>query len=506
MKPNIKKIDPLIEQKAKKVFQENKVALFIVAYNAQKHIKKTLERIPDWCRPLFTEIYIIDDSSNDNTYSTALSIGKNLELKNFSVMRTPGNQGYGGNQKIGYTYALQKNYDIIILLHGDGQYPPEYLPDIVASYANPNISAVFGSRMIKRTQALYGGMPLYKWIGNQVLTFIENFILGTKLNEFHNGYRSYRATALKKIPFQLNSDDFHFDTDIIIQLNLIKSKIIEISMPTYYGDEKCHVNGMKYAWNCLKSAIKSRLHQAGIFFQPNFEIPENQIRNYSLKNAKTSLHKYILNLPWIKNEHVIDLGANDGRLSQKISTHGCQVSAIDLAIPEKLSGIQTIRLDLNKEFDAILEKNYFDKALALDIIEHLHSPEKSITHIHNILKNNGLLFASTANISYIIMRLTHLLGWFNYGKKGILDQTHHRLFTISSFKRLLINSGFTIIKIEGFGPPIIDTFGDNIFWKTLDGLCWLLAKIYPKLFAFNFLIIAQKKLSTEEKTRLTVAN
>jgi len=503
MKPIINKTDPLTRQAAEAVFLEKKVALFIVAYNAQKHIAETLRRIPEWCLPRFSEIYIIDDSSKDETCNTAFAAGTNLGLKNFSVMRTPGNQGYGGNQKIGYTHAIQNNHDIVILLHGDGQYPPEYLPDIVAGYAKPEIDAAFGSRMLKRTNALREGMPLYKWIGNQVLTEIENTILGTKLSEFHNGYRSYRINALKKIPFHLNSDDFHFDTDIIIQLNLTKSRIVEIPMPTHYGDEKCHVNGMKYAWNCAKSAIKSRLHQAGIFFQPNFEIPENKIRNYHLKNAKTSLHAHILNLPWKNGERVADLGANDGLLSQKIARHGSHVTAVDIAIPENLTGIQAVRLDLNKNLNETFAKNSFDKIVALDVVEHLHSPEKSATDMHDILKPSGRLYASTANIGYIVMRLTHFLGWFNYGKKGILDQTHHRLFTIGSFQRLLKNSGFAIMEIKGFGPPIVDAFGNNFFWKMIDRACWILARTYPRLFAFNFLIIARKKLSVEEKTELT---
>jgi 2-polyprenyl-3-methyl-5-hydroxy-6-metoxy-1,4-benzoquinol methylase len=503
MKPPLNKIDNFNKDAAEKIFREKKIALFIVAYNAENHIEKTLVRVPEWCRSLFVEIYVIDDSSEDKTFSAALNAGKKLGLNNFSVMKTPGNQGYGGNQKIGYTYAIQKKYDIAILLHGDGQYPPEAIPNIVAAYNNTEVDAVFGSRMIKRTRALRGGMPFYKWIGNQVLTSIENFILKTNLSEFHSGYRSYKINTLKKIPFKLNSNDFHFDTDIIIQLVLRKSKIIEISMPTSYGKEKCRVNGMKYAWNCFKSAIKSRLHQAGIFFQPNFEIPESETRNYQLKKGSTSLHSYILNLPWKAGERIADLGANDGLLSQKIARKGLAVTAVDINIPEIVMGIQTIKIDLNENFEDIMGKNSFDKIIALDVIEHMNSPEKSVEKIHQLLKPDGILYASTANIGYIIMRLTLLLGWFNYGKKGILDRTHHRLFTIGSFQRLLENAGFKVLEIKGFGPPILDSFGKSVFWKIIDRICWIPARIYPSLFAFNFLLITRKKISVKERTFLT---
>jgi len=503
MESTPKKTGSGINAEAQKVFAEQKVALFIVAYNAEKHIQKTLQRIPEWCRPLFSEIYVIDDSSPDRTFSETLTTGESLGWKNFSVMKTPQNQGYGGNQKIGYTYAIEKKYDIVVLLHGDGQYPPEYIPEMVARYADAKTDAVFGSRMIVRSDALRGGMPLYKWIGNQVLTSIENAILGTHLSEFHSGYRSYRTGLLKRIPFHLNSDDFHFDTDIIIQLVLQKSRIVEIPIPTCYGDEECHVNGMKYAWNCFKSAIKSRLHQAGIFFQPNFEIPENKERNYRLKQAKTSLHSFILHLPWKRGETVVDLGANDGRLAQAIARQGSVVTAVDMNIPETVPGVRTVQIDLNQNIAEKLGQSIFDTALALDVIEHLYSPERSVEQIHTLLKPNGLLYASTANIGYIIMRLTLLLGWFHYGKKGILDRTHHRLFTIGSFKRLLQNAGFDILSIEGFGPPIVDSFGHSLFWKYLDRVAWFLAKVYPRLFAFNFLIVTKKRASIQEKTMLT---
>lgn len=495
-----------MNEKTLAVFREQKVALFIVTYNAEQQIAQTLSRIPDWCRSLFVEIFVIDDSSTDQTVAEAVAAGQSLGLTNFSVMKTPGNQGYGGNQKIGYRYAIEQGYDIVILLHGDGQYAPEKLPDIVAGYAKKSIGAVFGSRMINRADALRGGMPVYKWIGNQILTRIENAILGTRLSEFHSGYRSYRTSALKRIPFLLNSDGFHFDTDIIIQLHLIKEDILEIPMPTFYGDEECRVDGMKYAWNCLKSVVKSRLHEAGFFFQPNFEFSERTERNYQMKKADTSLHAYILKQKWNQNERVLDLGANDCVLSQRIAAFGASVTAVDTNLPAHVSGIRTFQVDLNTNFPEALNSQSFDTIIALDVIEHLSSPEASVQHISKLLRNNGFLLASTANISYIIMRITHLLGWFNYGKRGILDRTHHRLFTIQSFRRLLENAGFRVYRVKGFGPPIRDSFGNSLVWRTLDRIAAFLADTWPTLFAFNFLLIARKLPTPEEKMTHTIAS
>ncbi|HWQ60093.1 MAG TPA: bifunctional glycosyltransferase/class I SAM-dependent methyltransferase [Candidatus Fimivivens sp.] len=495
-----------IDETAREVFAKEKVALFIVAYNAQRHIVRTIERIPEWSRPLFSEIFVIDDSSEDDTVNTALNLSASLGLKNLSVMKTPKNQGYGGNQKIGYTYAVDKGYDIVILLHGDGQYPPENLPDLVAQYADPGTDAVFGSRMITRADALRGGMPPYKWIGNQVLTTIENGILGTGLSEFHSGYRSYRTRVLRAIPFHLNSDDFHFDTDIIIQLTLNGSRIIEIPMPTHYGNETCHVNGLRYAWNCLKSVTKARLHRSGLFFQPNFEFPENDTRTYRLKKAETSLHTHILSLPWKRDSTVLDFGANDCGLAKNIAGLGPSVTATDRSDPGDVPDIRFFRMDLNEAFDETFGKSAFDTVIALDIIEHLSSPEDAAERLHRILNKDGTLYASTANIGYVVMRLTHLFGWFNYGKKGILDRTHHRLFTVSSFRRLLEHSGFQVTGIRGFGPPIADGIGNSLPLRVVDRISTTLARIYPNLFAFNFLVTARRIPSIEERTAETEAS
>ena len=136
------------------------------------------------------------------------------------VLKNDLNQGYGGNQKIGYYYAIANHFDVVVLLHGDGQYAPEQLPILLKPFTRnqDKPDAVFGSRMLNRRQAIRGGMPYYKYVGNQVLTAAQNFLLGSNLSEFHTGYRLYSVEQLNKIPFDLNTNDFHFDTEIIVQL------------------------------------------------------------------------------------------------------------------------------------------------------------------------------------------------------------------------------------------------------------------------------------------------
>jgi len=257
-----------------------KVLIFVVAYNAEKTIESVIDRIPKILFKSFNlEIIIIDDASNDSTFETSKKIKNqnkfNLKLNIFS---NPANQGYGGNQKIGYYYAIKNNFDYVVLLHGDGQYAPEELPKLLQEIKNRKNDVVIGSRMISRKKALDGGMPIYKLIGNIILTKIQNFLLGTKLAEFHSGYRVYSVKTLKKIPFILNTQDFHFDTEILIQLFSINAKIKEISIPTFYGDEICHVNGIKYAFDVVKTTFTAVLQD-----KFNLKIADKYKKNTKIK-------------------------------------------------------------------------------------------------------------------------------------------------------------------------------------------------------------------------------
>ena len=187
------------------------------------------------------------------------------------MLFNPVNQGYGGNQKIGYHFALERGFDFVALVHGDGQYAPECLPDLVAPLREGRADAVFGSRMLEKGGARRGGMPLYKFVGNRILSWFQNRMLGTSLSEFHSGYRVYSVAALAKVPFELNTNDFHFDTEIIIQFVLSGLAIMELPIPTYYGDEICRVNGLKYAWDVTKAVLVARAQQLGLFYDRRFD-------------------------------------------------------------------------------------------------------------------------------------------------------------------------------------------------------------------------------------------
>jgi glycosyltransferase involved in cell wall biosynthesis len=236
----------------------NKIGILVVAYNAESTIESTLNRIPkDFVRDIFS-ILISDDQSQDLTSIKAREFAGKSSLP-IDLVVQPINLGYGGNQKFGYSWAIQNDWDVVVLLHADGQYAPEFIPEIVRPILENKADAVFGSSMLNKKDALKGGMPKYKWIGNQILTFIQNKLTRQNFSEWHSGYRAYRVRTLSDVGVEKLSNGFRFDTQIILAHIAKQYRITEIPIPTFYGDEVSHVNGIEYAREIIWDTLRHRM-------------------------------------------------------------------------------------------------------------------------------------------------------------------------------------------------------------------------------------------------------
>jgi glycosyltransferase involved in cell wall biosynthesis len=233
-----------------------KIGILVVAYNAETTLRGVLQRIPADIWDKTEEVFIFDDASKDRTYETGKACLEEPFGHKLQVYRNPVNLMYGGNQSRGYQYAMDRGLDIVVLLHGDGQYAPEVMQSLLTPLEEGKADAVMGSRMMVKGAALKGNMPMYKYVGNRVLTFVENSLIGSNFTEFHSGYRAYRVNALRNIPLGHMTHNWHFDTQIILEMLKKGFKIQEVPIPTYYGDEICYVNGVPYAMNCMWEALK----------------------------------------------------------------------------------------------------------------------------------------------------------------------------------------------------------------------------------------------------------
>jgi len=336
---------------------------------------------------------------------------------------------------------------------------------------------------------------------------MQNRVIGTHLTEMHSGYRSYRTAALRKVPYQLNSMGFDFDSDIIIQFAAAGLNIREVAIPTYYGDEICHVNGLKYAWACIVAAAQYRLMQAEIFYTPKFDIP-NRARKYTIKASPTSLHHSIRRLPLPTGSQLLDLGGGDGSaVGLAHAERGVNLVIVDqfISVNDETGNraalhpnLNRIAADLDGDWPAKVSDRKFETVFALDVLEHMKVPERTAEQIFAVMKPGGKLYASTGNISFWIIRCIHLIGHFNYGRRGILDLTHTRLFTVRSFQRMLRNAGFRIDAVRCFGPPIADLSGGHSrTLKLLDAISAWLARVWKGMFGYQILVEATRPDSIE---------
>jgi glycosyltransferase involved in cell wall biosynthesis len=479
---------------------DKRILIFVVAYNAETTIEKVLSRIPASLQNGNVEVLIIDDSSRDNTFQKSLRYQRRSSALKITLLRTPENQGYGGNQKLGYRYAIDHQFDVVALLHGDGQYAPEKLPDLLEPLLRDEADAVFGSRMMDKRAARAGGMPFYKWIGNQMLTAFQNRVLHTDLSEFHSGYRLYSTAALAQIPFEKNTNDFHFDTEIIIQLVLKKLRIAELAIPTFYGDEVCHVNGIKYAWNIVCSTMKARLCGVHLFFDRKFDV-----------DAEPAAHSDKLGFPSSQTfaveccepgKKILQLGIGHANVAAELRKRNCFITAIDFAaneISRKTSCfVPTPRLPSN-----LAE---YDQILLMDLVEHLHDPETFLDQLR--LKTAGRrpeVMITAANVAFFITRFMLLFGQFNYSRKGILGLGHRRLFTFKSLRASLEQAGYEILEIRGLPAPFALALRSEYLSNRLLRLNQFLLRLSKGLFAYQIFVRARPLPDARFLLRETIA-
>ncbi len=235
-----------------------RVIVVMPAYNAARTLAKTYGDLP---REQIAEVILVDDVSSDNTVEIAHKLG----LRPFVHQQ---NTGYGGNQKTCYREALQRGADIVVMLHPDNQYDATQVPNMVAPIARGEADFVLGSRLLGgRSATLAGGMPLWKYVSNRFLTTLENLAFGTHLSEMHTGYRAYSRRLLETIPFELNSDDFVFDTELIAESVASGFRIIEVPVPTRYFPEASSVNfrrSVTYGLATLGVVGRYTLHRMGL--------------------------------------------------------------------------------------------------------------------------------------------------------------------------------------------------------------------------------------------------
>lgn len=472
-----------------------RVGVLVVAYNAATTLAQTLDRLPGSFTENVDAVMICDDASDDDTYAVAHAY-KSASPLPLMVIKHPQNLGYGGNQKAGYEWAISHGLDVVVLLHGDGQYAPEHIEALVDPLLNNEADAVFGSRMMERGGALAGGMPLYKYVGNRILTTAQNSLTGLELTEWHSGYRAYRVPVLAELNFDSYSNDFDFDTEIILGLHAKKKRIVEVPIPTFYGDEICYVNGLKYARDVTVDVLKFKAAQIGFGSDPvDASTAEDA---YEFKPSPHSSHGRLLS--WVADRpaaSVLDVGCSDGQFGARVRALGHSVTGMDLVHHH---GVETrvdefILTDLGDGLPAGTPD--YDVIVAADVLEHVTEPQALLEDLRDHLHEGGEVLVSVPNFGHWYPRGRVMLGLFDYDRRGPLDSGHVRFFSRRSFERLVRRSGLRIAHRDVVGSPVDvgDRGGAAPLGRVLRALSVLdraAVRLWPTLFGYQFLYRLEK--------------
>lgn len=453
---------PPVEPAAPFSAKGKRLGIFVISYNAELLIQDTLRRIPEAIWREVEVVYVVDDCSMDETTRKAMDYPD--PYRKLVVFRNRINRRYGGNQKFGYQYAIDRGLDAVVMLHGDGQYAPEMLPDLFRPLVEGEADVVIGSRMIHWRDALQGGMPKYKFLANIFLTRAENLLSGLALSEFHSGYRGYSTRFLRRIPLWENSDEWHFDSHILFQARQANARICELPIPTRYGNEVCHVNGISYGLNCLRSALLYRLHRWGLIRINRFDIaPPSLLESRKLDDPYSShslVYRRLCDMN-LANHKILDLGFGCAGIAAGIRQHGAILDGVDrdpAAIAE--SGHLFRRVfpnDLNRIDDLPLAEKY-DVILAADILQFLVSPADILSRLKKFLVKGGLLVVVLPNVVNLQTRLRILFGKFPLHHRGLLEAQALHFYTLDSMRQLLTRAGWQVEETDVTSVPLTLVF------------------------------------------------
>lgn len=464
-----------------------RVGILVTAPESESALRATLNRIPEDFRRRIAEVIVLGEPGRAGAGPREQAQQKPPDTAPAMVVTHLGDRGHGGMRKAGYKLALERGLDIIALLPGDGHYPPEILPELVAPLERGECDAVLCSRMLGTRAVRHARMPLFKRIGNRMLARAGNSLLGTELTEFRFGYIAYRASALQEIPFSRNTDDFHFDAQIIIQLHHAGKRIVEVPSPAYYGDDAGYADGVRYARDAIRDAIEYRLTAMG--FGTSAWAPRPQ--EYAFKDGDSSSHAVILRkLIALPSSRILDLGCSSGLFAAHARAVGHEVTGVDCL---ELPGA---RERTDRFVKASLEHGIpgevgggFDIIVAADVIEHLSRPGEVLEDMRGVLRPGGRVLLSVPNFSHWYPRARVTAGLFGYDRRGILDETHLHFFTRATLRRTVRASGFDILDEQATGLPlgvIADADGRRLhLLRWIDGL---LVRARPSLFGYQIVM------------------
>ncbi|NRA01998.1 MAG: glycosyltransferase [Myxococcales bacterium] len=459
-----------------------RLLIFLVACNQRRTLEAVLDRMPEaLVGRNATEILVIDDASPDRTFEAGPSWAEDWDICPITVLRNPKPQSYGGNVKLGLEYGIKNRFAAVVLLPADGNCTLEFLPRMVEPLVAGRAQVVIGSRFEAPGNASPGGMRLHRRLGNRLATALQNRLLGTSFSDCHSGYRGYSLEILEKLPFRNNTDELHFDTELLIQLVRSGARFEEVPIPSDHGDELADQRGTRYAKDAILATVAFIVHSLGIRYRRKYDIAGGPAE-YSVELGYASSHSFaIAAVP--PGSRVLEFGCGRGFVSRELIARGCHVVGIGRYQPEPGSVSEYLHWRLDQgQIPARLAG--YDAVLLLDIIEQLKSPEDFLAALRDSAEGAApMLILTTPNAGFLPVRLLLLLGQLGDGIEGILDLSHTRLFSFASMQSLLQRLGYEVLEVRGVPASYPKALGDGWLSKILLALNEFAIRLSKTLFS-----------------------
>jgi 2-polyprenyl-3-methyl-5-hydroxy-6-metoxy-1,4-benzoquinol methylase len=428
-------------------------------------IARLLGRVPRRFLALAAEIAVLSTGREDEPAPAPVAA---LGIAKLRWRANPRRYGHGGSRKIAFEYALEHAFEHVLVLDAESGDAIERVAELWAPLVIDGADVVIGS-------------PSGASFSRAINAFALNRILGLRLAGFGASTRAYACEVLRRVPFQLNADDRRFETQILIQCRALGARVREVRLPP--ADTR---------GGSLSSAIAYRLHQLHVHRDGAFLVDHGV--HYTLKQSPHGSHMQILGA--IRpGSRVLDLGCSQGLLARALVAKNVRIVGVDLAPPESVSrDLEAYhRRDLEEPLD-IPEERAFDYVVVSDVIEHVKAREQLLRSARRYLKPDGRLLISTPNIAIWFYRLSLLVGRFEYGPRGVLDDTHVHLYTRATFRREVERGGFRILSERVTALPfevVFESTGQSRSVAALSHAYYGCARLYPKMFAYQFLIEAE---------------
>lgn len=453
-------------------------------------LRATLERIPPALRELVHEVAVLRETptganAHEETPLTSLA------WPNLRVLHEPRRYTYGERRKVALAYACDAGFDFVALLEGNGCTPPEKLPELVSPALLERRPIVLAIRPLSR--AGWATTSGFAQLVRLLLSLLHNAVLGLRLRDWDSSYRVLSTSLLRKLPFRVNADNRVFDTDLLIQCRVLGVPVHQTPLPLFDSGDASD-SGLGQQLLSLGAAVGYRLHQLHLVRRGQYLVSDSERMGYTLKSSSTGSHMQIIEAI-APGARVLDLGCSQGLLASPLRTKGALVTGVDVLPPDRVGK------DLERYYQQDLEEplelpegRVFDAVVISDVLEHVREPQRLLLAARRHLKPDGRLLVSTGNIAIWFYRASLLVGRFEYGPKGILDATHVHLYTRASFRREIENAGFRVLRERVTALPFEVVLRSTGQSRTVGAIAHgyhLLARLWPGMFAYQFLIEAE---------------